>query len=98
MAQVNHLEDSYLHNQITQIAHHRILTTRTQQVYYMKSTGECQDKTASIQMSPRDPGPTGTTTTTQTTNKKTSQVEGTQTMPPPPLKKSTSMGETQTSP
>ena len=49
-------------------------------------------------MSPRDPGPTGTTTTTQTANKMTSQAGGTQTTPPPSPKKSTSIGGTQTSP
>ena len=53
-------------------------------VYYEKSTGECQTKTTNIQTSLRDPGSTGTTTATQMTNKKTSQVRGTQTIPPPP--------------
>ena len=52
-------------------------------VYYEKSAGECQNKSTSIQMSPRNTASTGTTTTTQTSNKKASQVGGTQTMPPP---------------
>ena len=33
-------------------------------VHYEKSTGGCQNKMTGMQMSPRDPRPTGTTTTT----------------------------------
>ena len=67
-------------------------------VYYEKSTGKCQNKSTSIQTSPRHPEPRGATTATQTTNRKASQVGGTQTMPPPSPKKSTSTGGTQASP
>ena len=70
----------------------------TTTVYYEKSNGECQNKSTSIQTSPRNAVLTGTTTTTQATNQKASQVGGTQTTPPPSPKKSTSKGETQTSP
>ena len=69
----------------------------TTTVYYEKSTGKHQNKSTSIQMSPRHPELRGTTTTTQTTNRKASQVGGTQTMPPPSPKKSASTGSTQTS-
>ena len=72
--------------------------SNTTTVYYEKLTGECQNKTASVQTSPRYPGHTGTTTTAQAANKKTSQVGGTQTTPPPSPKESTLMGGTQTSP
>ena len=61
-------------------------------VYYEKSSGGCQNKMTGMQMSPRDPRPTGTTTTTQTSHKRTSQAGGTQTTPPPSPKKSTSTG------
>ena len=57
--------------------------SNTTTVYYEKSNGECQNKSTSIQTSPRNAVSTGTTTTTQTTNQKASQVGGTQTMPPP---------------
>ena len=67
-------------------------------VYYEKSNGECQNKSTSIQTSPRNAVSTGTTTATQTTNQKASQVGRTQTMPPPTPRKSTSTGGTQTSP
>ena len=70
----------------------------TTTAYYEKSTGGCQNRTTGLQMSPRDPRPTGTTTATQTSHKKTSQAGGTQTTPPPSPKKSTSTGGTQTSP
>ena len=63
-------------------------------VYHEKSTGGYQNKMTDMQMSPRDPRPTGTTTTTQTS----SQAGGTQTTPPPSPKKTTSTGGTQTSP
>ena len=36
--------------------------SNTTTVYYEKSTGECQNKTTGIQISPKDPEPTGTTT------------------------------------
>ena len=72
------------------------LSTTT--VYYDKSTGECQNKTTSMQTLPRDSQPTGTTTTTQMSNEMTSQAGGTQTTPPPSPKKSTSTGGMQTSP
>ena len=72
--------------------------SNTTTVYYEKSTGKQQNKSTSIQTSPRHPESRGTTTTTQTTNKKASQGSGTQTMPPPSPKKSTSTGGTQTSP
>ena len=72
--------------------------SNTTTVYYEKSNGECQNKSTSIQMSPKNTVLTGTTTTTQTTNQKTLQVSETQTMPPPLLRKATSTGETQTSP
>ena len=42
--------------------------SNTTTVYYEKSTGNCQNKSTSIQMSPRHPKPRGTTTTIQTTN------------------------------
>ena len=64
-------------------------------MYYEKSTGRCQNKTMGMQMSPRVTGTTGNTTTTQTANKTTG---GTQTMPPPSPKKSTSTGGMQSSP
>ena len=67
-------------------------------VYYGKSNGECQNKSTSIQTSPRNAVSAGTTTTTQTTNQKASQVGGTQTSPPPSPKKSTSTGVMQISP
>ena len=67
-------------------------------VYYEKSTGECQNKSTSIQTSPKHPELRGTTTTTQTTNKKASQAGETQTMCPPSPKKPTSTGGIQTSP
>ena len=67
-------------------------------VYYERSTGGCQNKTTGMQMSPRDPEPTGTTTTMQTLHGKTSQAGGTQTTPPPSPKKSRLMGGTQMSP
>ena len=67
-------------------------------VYYEKSNGECQNKSTSIQTSPKNTVLTGTTTATQTTNQKALQVGLTQTTPPPPPRKSTSTGETQTSP
>ena len=70
----------------------------TTTVYYEESNGECQNKSTSIQMSPRNAVSTGTTTTTQTTNQKASQVGRTQTTPPPSPRKSTSTGVTQTSP
>ena len=70
-------------------------SSNTTTVYYEKSTGGCQNKMTTIQMSPRDPGPIGTTTATQMTNKATSQAGGTQTTPPPSPKKSTSTGATQ---
>ena len=72
--------------------------SNTTTVYYEKSNGEPQNKSTSIQMSPKNTISTGTTTTTQTTNQKVSQVGGTQTTPPPPPRKPTSMGGTQTSP
>ena len=70
----------------------------TTTVYYEKSTDGSQNKTTGMQMSPQDPGPTGTTTTMQTSHRMTSQAGGTQTTPPPSPKKSTLTGETQTSP
>ena len=97
MVQVSHLADSYLHNHNhpAQITHVKILTTQTwTTVYHKKSTGGCQNKMTGMQMSPRDPRPTGTTTTTQTS----SQAGGTQTTPPPSPKKTTLTGGTQTSP
>ena len=72
--------------------------SNTKTVYYEKSTGGCQNKTTGIQMSPKDPEPTGTTTATQTSHKMASQAGGTQTTPPPSPKKSTSTEGTQTSP
>ena len=72
--------------------------SNTTTVYYEKSTGKHQNKSTSIQMSPRHLESRGTTTTTQTTNKKASEVGGTQTTPPPSPKKSTSTGGPQTSP
>ena len=53
-------------------------SSNTTTVYYEKSTGKHQTKTTSIQMSPGEPGSTGTTTATQMTNIKTSQVRGPQ--------------------
>ena len=41
--------------------------SNTKTVYYEKSTGGCQNKTTSMQTSPRDPRHTGTTTATQIT-------------------------------
>ena len=70
----------------------------TTTVYYEKSTGGHQNKTTGMQMSPGDPGLTGTTTATQMSNKMTSQAGGTQMTPPPSPKKSISTGGTQTSP
>ena len=67
-------------------------------VYHEMSNGEHQDKSTSIQISPKNTILMGTTTTTQTTNQRASQVDGTQTTPPPPLTKPTSTGGTQTSP
>ena len=61
--------------------------SNTTTVYYKKSTGGCQNKTTDMQTSPRDPRPTGTTTATQTSHKMASQAGGTQTTPPPSLKK-----------
>ena len=72
--------------------------SNTTTVYYGKPDGEHQNKSTSIQMSPRNAVSAGTTTTTQTTNQKALQVGGTQTTPPPSPRKSTSTGETQTSP
>ena len=72
--------------------------SNTTTVYYEKSTGKHQNKSTSMQTSPRHPESRGTTTTTQTTNKKASQGSGTQTMSSPSPKKSTSTGGTQTSP
>ena len=72
--------------------------SNTTTMYYEKSTGKCQNKSTSIQTSPRHPKPKGTTIATQTTNRKASQVGGTQTMPPPSPRKSTSTGGMQTSP
>ena len=72
--------------------------SNTTTVYYEKLTGKHQNKSTSIQMSPRHPKSRGTTTATQTTNKKASQVGGTQTTPPPSPKKSTTTGGAQTSP
>ena len=72
--------------------------SNTTTVYYEKSNGEHQNKSTSIQTSPRNAVSTETTTTIQTTNQKASQVGRTQTMPPPLPRKSTSTGETQTSP
>ena len=67
--------------------------SNTTTVYYEKSTGH--NKMTGMQMSPRDPRPTGTTTTTQT---RTSQAGGTQTTPPPSPKKSTLTGGMQMPP
>ena len=72
--------------------------SNTTTVYYEKSTGKHQNKSTSIQTSPRHPESIGTTTATQTTNEKAPQGSGTQTMLPPSPKKSTSTGGTQTSP
>ena len=58
--------------------------SNTTTVYYEKSNGECQNKSTSIQTSPKNTILTGTTTATQTTNQKALQVGGTQTTPPPP--------------
>ena len=68
--------------------------SNTTTVYHEKSTGGCQNKMTGMQMSPRDPRPTGTNTATQMS----SQAGGTQTTPPPSPKKTTSTGGTQTSP
>ena len=67
-------------------------------MYYEKSNGECQNKSTSIQTSPKNTVLMGTTTTIQNTNQKASRVDETQTTPPPPLRKPTSTGGTQTSP
>ena len=56
--------------------------SNTTTVYHEKSTGKHQNKSTSIQTSPRHPESRGTATATQTTNKKASQVGGTQTTPP----------------
>ena len=72
--------------------------SNTTTVYYEKSTGKHQNKSTSIQMSPRHPKSKGTTTATQTRNKRAPQGSGTQTMPPPCPNKSTSTEGTQTSP
>ena len=72
--------------------------SNTTTVYYQISNGECQNKSISIQMSPKNTVSMGTTTAIQTTNQKASQVDGTQTTTPPPLRKPTSMGGTQPSP
>ena len=72
--------------------------SNTTTVYYDKSNGEHQNKSTSIQASPKNTVSMGTTTAIQTTNQKASQVGGTQTTPPPPLRKPTSTGGTQTSP
>ena len=58
--------------------------SNTTTVYYEKSNGEPQNKSTSIETSPKNTISTGTTTATQTTNQKVSQVGGTQTTPPPP--------------
>ena len=55
----------------------------TTTMYYEKSTGKHQNKSTSIQTSPKHLELRGTTTATQTTNIKASQVGGTQTTPPP---------------
>ena len=73
-------------------------SSNTTTVYYEKSTGGCQNKTTGMQMSPRNPRPTGTTTAAQTSHKRTSQAGGNQTTPPPSPKKPTLTGGTQTSP
>ena len=70
--------------------------SNTTTAYYERSTGEHQNKSTSIQTSPKHPAPTGTPTATQAMNKKASQVGGTQPAPPPSPKKSTSTGGTQT--
>ena len=57
--------------------------SNTTTVNYEKSTGKHQNKSTSIQTSPRHPETRGTTTTTQTTNEKAPQGSGTQTMLPP---------------
>ena len=44
--------------------------SNTTTVYYEKPTGKCQNKSTSIQTSPRHPESRGTTTATQTTKKK----------------------------
>ena len=69
--------------------------SNTTTVYYEKSTGEHQNRSTSIQTSPKHPELRGTTITTQTANKKASQVGGTQATPPPSPKKSTSTGGSQ---
>ena len=70
----------------------------TTTVYYEKSTGGCQNKTTGMQMSPRDPRPTGTTAATHMSHKMALQDGGTQTTPPASPKKSTLTGGTQMSP
>ena len=73
--------------------------SNTTTVYYEKSNGECQNKSTSIQTSPKNTILMRTTTTSQNTNQKASQVDRTQTTPPPqPLRKPMSTGGTQTSP
>ena len=72
--------------------------SNTTTVSHEKSNGEHQNRSTSIQMSPKNTVLMGTTTAIQTTNQRASQVGGTQTTPPPPLRKPTSMGGTQTSP
>ena len=71
--------------------------SNTTTVYYEKSTGECQNKTTGIQMSPKDLEPRGTTTATQMLHKMAPQAGGIQTTPPPSPRKSTLTGGTQTS-
>ena len=83
---------------ITGSSSQEIDNSNTTTVYYEKSNRECQNKSTSIQMSPKNTVLTGTTTATQTTNQKALQVVGTQPTPPPLPSKSTSTEETQTSP
>ena len=99
MGQMSHPAGLCLHNPITQVVLHKgWMNSNTTTVYYEKSNGECQNKSTSIQTSPKNTVLMGTTTAIQTTNQKVSQVGGTQTTPPPPFRKPTSMGGTQTSP
>ena len=87
------------HNPMSQVVLYKRQTTHAQKtMYYEKSNWEHQNKSTSIQMSPENTVSTETTTTTQTTNQKALQVGGTQATPPSPPMKSTSTGETQTSP
>ena len=68
---MSHLADLCLHNQITQVALHKRWTTlKTTTVYYGKPNGEHQNKSTSIQTSPRNAVSAGTTTTTQTNKPK----------------------------